>query len=83
MSSKSSPTQKNESPCLLTDGGRPPRDLTKMKNVSMTVTFWTTVPLDAWELTALPPPEALVVVAAELPEDKVTDAEVASEVVEA
>jgi hypothetical protein len=53
-----------------------------MKNVSMMVTFWTIVPDEACEFTALPPPESfLEVVAAEPTEERVTDAEDAEVVV--
>lgn len=55
-----------------------------MKNVSMIVTFSTTIPLDAWELTALPPPLIFdVSVAFEAIEVRATDADDASVVVEA
>jgi hypothetical protein len=53
-----------------------------MKNVSMMVTFWTIVPLEDCELTALPPPDIFLLVVVAVPaEERVTDAEVASEVV--
>lgn len=62
ISSNNSSKTRNWFPCLETDGGRPPRERVNSKNVSMTVTFWTTVVDMTWTAEVVLEPDRKSVV---------------------